>query len=225
MIENNRMMTIISHLVLVVGLLTVALPLWIAFVASTHGQADLVAGRIPILPGEHFIENWSTAITSGLKRAGGVPVGLMLINSLIMAIGIAVGKIAISIISAYAIVYFRFPLRMVIFWMIFLTLMLPVEVRILPTFEVAANLNLLDSYTGLTVPLIASATATFLVPPVLLDRSRRTDGSRPHGRRRPPEVLQGHPAAPVVDKYCRAVCHPVHLWMEPISVAAAHHDR
>ncbi|EKV32713.1 Glycerol-3-phosphate ABC transporter, permease protein UgpE [Caenispirillum salinarum AK4] len=185
MVENNRMLTFVSHLVLVLGLLTVALPLWIAFVASTHGQADLIAGRIPILPGAHFMENWGTAVTSGLKRAGGVPVGLMLFNSLVMAIGIAVGKIAISIISAYAIVYFRFPFRMAIFWMIFLTLMLPVEVRILPTFEVAANLDLLDSYTGLTVPLIASATATFLfrqfflTVPDELTEAARMDGAGP----------------------------------------------
>jgi sn-glycerol 3-phosphate transport system permease protein len=185
MVENNRMLTFVSHLILVLGLMTVALPLWIAFVASTHGQADLVAGRIPFLPGDYFFENWSTALTSGLKRAGGVPVSLMLMNSLIMAIGIAVGKIAISIISAYAIVYFRFPLRMTFFWMIFLTLMLPVEVRILPTFEVAANLDLLDSYTGLTIPLIASATATFLfrqfflTVPEELTEAARMDGAGP----------------------------------------------
>lgn len=185
MVENNRWLTILSHVILVLGLATVALPLWLAFTASTHTQADLVSGVAPILPGGYLLENYSAAITGGLSSAGAAPVGVMLINSLIMAIGIAVGKIAISIISAYAIVYFRFPFRMAIFWMIFLTLMLPVEVRILPTFEVAANLGLLDTYTGLIMPLIASATATFLfrqfflTVPEELTEAARMDGAGP----------------------------------------------
>lgn len=185
MVENNRLLTFVSHLILVLGLATVALPIWMAFSASTHSQADLVSGVAPFLPGAHFLENWGTAISRGLERAGGVPVGLMMVNSMIMALGIAVGKIVISIISAFAIVYFRFPLKSAIFWMIFLTLMLPVEVRILPTFEVAANLNMLDSYVGLTVPLIASATATFLfrqfflTVPDELTEAARMDGAGP----------------------------------------------
>ena len=109
----------------------------------------------------------------------------MMLNSLVMALLIAVGKIAISIISAYAIVYFRFPFRMAIFWIIFITLMLPVEVRIYPTYKIVADLHLLDSYAGLSLPLIASATATLLfrqffmtVPDELLEASR-IDGAGP----------------------------------------------
>src|SRR3546814_10132770 len=86
----------------------------------------------------------------------------MLWNSLVMALAIAIGKIVISLLSAFAIVYFRFPLRMLCFWTIFITLMLPVEVRIVPTYEVVADLGMLNSYAGLSIPLIASATATFL---------------------------------------------------------------
>jgi sn-glycerol 3-phosphate transport system permease protein len=120
-----------------------------------------------------------------MRAAGPTPVGVMIWNSLVMAVTIAVGKIVISILSAYAIVYFRFPLRMVCFWMIFLTLMLPVEVRIMPTFKVVADLGLLNTFAGLTIPLIASATATFLfrqffltVPDELLEAAR-IDGAGP----------------------------------------------
>ncbi len=120
--------------------------------------------------------------TTGTTRE---PVGMMLFNSLVMALSIALGKIVISILSAYAIVYFRFPFRMTVFWLIFITLMLPVEVRIYPTYKIAADLNLLDTYAGLTLPLIASATATLLfrqffmtVPDELLEASR-IDGAGP----------------------------------------------
>ena len=109
----------------------------------------------------------------------------MLLNSLAMAISISIGKIAISLLSAFAIVYFRFPFKMFFFWMIFITLMLPVEVRILPTFEVVADLGMLNSYVGLSIPLIASATATFMfrqmfmtIPDELLE-SARLDGAGP----------------------------------------------
>ena len=135
--------------------------------------------------GNDMIKNYSTVLGTGKETTGGIPVGLMMWNSLVMAVGIVVGKIAISIISAYAIVYFRFPLRMFFFWMIFMTLMLPVEVRILPTFQVVASLGLLNTYTGLTLPLIASATATFLfrqffltVPDELIEAAR-VDGAGP----------------------------------------------
>ena len=110
---------------------------------------------------------------------------MALLNSLIMALGVCVGKIAISIIAAYAVVYFRFPLRMFFFWMIFMTLMLPVEVRIVPTYQVVASLGMLDSYSGLIVPLIASATATFLFRqfflsvPDELTEAARIDGAGP----------------------------------------------
>jgi sn-glycerol 3-phosphate transport system permease protein len=135
--------------------------------------------------GDHAFENYKTVLTTGKKTAGGVPVGLMMLNSLIMAVSIVVGKIAISLISAFAIVYFRFPLRLFFFWIIFMTLMLPVEVRILPTYKIVADLGLLNTYTGLTLPLIASATATFLfrqffmtVPDELVEAAR-VDGAGP----------------------------------------------
>ena len=166
-------------------MLLVALPIWLTFVASTHQTADMLRAPIPVLPGAHLVENYAAVLGYGVQGTGSGPVGLMLLNSTVMALGIALGKIAISILSAFAIVYFRFPFRMLAFWTIFVTLMLPVEVRILPTFEVAAGLHLLNSYWGLTVPLIASATATFLfrqfflTVPDELAEAARIDGAGP----------------------------------------------
>ncbi|MBU0376396.1 ABC transporter permease subunit, partial [Acinetobacter baumannii] len=123
-------------------------------------------------------------LTSGMGNSA-TPVGTMLMNSLIMALGISLGKIAISIISAFAIVYFKFPLRKTFFWLIFVTLMLPVEVRILPTYKVVSDLGMLNSYAGLTIPIIASATATFLFRqffltiPDELAEAARIDGAGP----------------------------------------------
>ncbi|MBM3557366.1 MAG: glycerol-3-phosphate transporter, partial [Alphaproteobacteria bacterium] len=163
MVENRPWVTILSHAVLILGIAVVAFPVWITFVASTHDQATMLSGIAPIWPGDHLVENYKTVLFTGLGAANAAPpVGRMLLNSLVMALSISFGKIAISIIASYAIVYFRFPFRMGFFWMIFITLMLPVEVRILPTFKVVSDLNLLNSYVGLALPLIASATATFL---------------------------------------------------------------
>ncbi|MCS4505050.1 sn-glycerol-3-phosphate ABC transporter permease UgpE [Arhodomonas aquaeolei] len=185
MVENRRWLNLLTHAVLLLGLAVVALPIWMTFVASTLGPGELINPPIPLLPGSHLLANYGEALASGMARAGGVPVGTMLFNSLVMALGIAVGKIAISVISAYAIVYFRFPFRMTVFWLIFLTLMLPVEVRIVPTFQVVSSLGMLNSYAGLTIPLIASATATFLfrqffltVPDEYLEAAR-IDGAGP----------------------------------------------
>jgi sn-glycerol 3-phosphate transport system permease protein len=139
---------------------------------------------MPMLPGGHFLENYSTVIARGSGESG-AGVGRMMVNSLVSALVIAVGKIAISLLSAFAIVYFRFPFRAFAFWMIFVTLMLPVEVRILPTYQVISNLHMLDTYAGLTVPLIASATATFLFRqffltiPDELAEAARIDGAGP----------------------------------------------
>ena len=136
---------------------------------------------MPLLPAGHFWENYRATLLNGV----GVPVGTMLVNSLIMAVSIAVGKIVISLLSAFAIVYFRFPGRSLFFWLIFLTLMLPVEVRIVPTFEVVASFGMLNTYQGLILPLIASATATFLFRqffltiPDELAEAARVDGARP----------------------------------------------
>jgi len=185
MIERRPVLDLVSHLVLLGGIAVVCLPIWLAFVASTHGQGAILSGMMPLLPGDQMLENYRTALSEGQSQSGLPPVGGMLINSLVMALGIAVGKIAISLLSAYAIVYFRFPFRMLCFWTIFITLMLPVEVRIVPTYEVVAGFGLLNSYAGLTIPLIASATATFLfrqfflTVPDELTEAARVDGAGP----------------------------------------------
>lgn len=185
MVENRPVLDFFTHLVLIVGVLIVAFPVYVAFIASTHDAGAFVRGVIPLLPGDNMVATYSQMLDSGLRVAGTPPVWLMLGNSLWMALIIAVGKIAISITSAFAIVYFRFPFRTLAFWIIFVTLMLPVEVRIIPTFSVVANLGMLNSYAGLTLPLIASATATFLfrqffmtVPEELMEAAR-VDGAGP----------------------------------------------
>jgi sn-glycerol 3-phosphate transport system permease protein len=185
MIENRPFVTLVSHVVLILGIVIIAFPIWVTFVAASHDMVRMTQVPLPLLPGGHFFENLSLALTSGVGNAKAQSVGLMLVNSLIMALMIAVGKIAISLLSAFAIVYFRFPFRMMFFWMIFITLMLPVEVRIIPTFEVVANLGMLNNYWGLSIPMIASATATFMfrqvfltIPDELLEAAR-IDGAGP----------------------------------------------
>ena len=185
MIENRPLTTFISHLFLILGVLLVAFPIWITFVAASHDAVRMTQIPLPLLPGDQFFINLKMTLTQSIGGAGSIPTGMMMMNSLIMAMVIAVGKISISLLSAFAIVYFRFPFRMFFFWMIFITLMLPVEVRILPTFEVVANLNMLNSYWGLTIPLIASATATFMfrqifltIPDEMLEAARM-DGAGP----------------------------------------------
>lgn len=150
------------HLVLLIALFLVLLPLYLAFVAASLEAADFLKAPTPFLPGGHFFENIKTVLVSGMAVTGGQSIAPMLMNSLLMALVISLGKILVSVISAFALIYFDFRCKQLFFWMIFFTLMLPVEVRIVPTFQVAANLNLLNSYAGLTLPLIASATATFL---------------------------------------------------------------
>ena len=185
MVENRPWLSFLTHLVLMTGVVIVVFPVYLAFIASTHGSGDFMRGLVPLLPGPHMLENYGRMLTQGISTAGAPPVSIMLMNSTIIAIVIAVGKIAISLLSAYAIVFFKFPFRLLAFWIIFITLMLPVEVRIIPTFAVVANLGLLNSYVGLTLPLIASATATFLfrqffltVPDELMEAAR-VDGAGP----------------------------------------------
>ncbi|MCP5366822.1 MAG: sn-glycerol-3-phosphate ABC transporter permease UgpE [Hyphomicrobiales bacterium] len=185
MVENRPLLTLFSHLVLILGVLVVAFPIWITFVASSHDAVRMTQVPLPLLPGSHFFDNLWQALTEGVGNVKEVSVGTMLLNSLAMALMISIGKIAISLLSAYAIVYFRFPFRMGFFWMIFITLMLPVEVRILPTFKVVADLGMLNNYWGLSIPLIASATATFMfrqvfltIPDELLEAAR-IDGAGP----------------------------------------------
>lgn len=181
MVESRGVGIWLSHIMMIVGVLVIFFPIWLAFVASTVTQPEIVSPPMPLWPGDQFWENYRAALYAGVN----VPVATMLVNSLVMAIGIAVGKIIISLLSAFAIVYFRFPGRMVFFWMIFITLMLPVEVRIVPTFEVVASFGMLNSYSGLILPLIASATATFLFRqffmtiPDELAEAARVDGARP----------------------------------------------
>ncbi|PWD85290.1 sn-glycerol-3-phosphate ABC transporter permease UgpE [Ignatzschineria cameli] len=182
MIENRKGLKVLAHLTIIVTLLMVCFPIYIAIIASTQSAEAVVTAPLSLLPGDHFWENYQTALWGSGKTAT-ISAGRMLWVSLVMTFIIAIGKIAISITSAFAIVYFRFPGRMILFWIIFITLMLPVEVRIIPTFDVVANLHLLNSYAGLTIPLIASATATFLfrqfystVPDELLEAAR-VDGA------------------------------------------------
>jgi sn-glycerol 3-phosphate transport system permease protein len=153
---------IMAHAALGLGVLVFAFPIWITLMGSTHDASTIGRGDVPLLPGPYLIENYVTAWNSGGGRYRNTPAGTMLFNSLVMAMLIAVGKIAISLLSAYAVVFFRFPFRKLAFWLIFITLMLPVEVRIIPTYQVIVSLDLFNSYTGLTLPLIASATATLL---------------------------------------------------------------
>ena len=184
MVENRPLLAMFTHLFLIIGIVIVVFPIYIALVASTHEVQDILT-TVQGWFGSAMIENYSTILISGKESSRGIPVWMMMLNSLIMALGIVIGKISISIISAYAIVYFRFPFRMFFFWLIFVTLMLPVEVRILPTYEVVANLGLLNSYAGLILPLIASATATFLFRqffltiPDELAEAARVDGAGP----------------------------------------------
>jgi sn-glycerol 3-phosphate transport system permease protein len=179
MVENRPWLTFLCHALLIASIVVVAFPLYIAFVASTHTAERMFEIPIPLFPGLEAWNNYATVLAKGVPGASTAPVGRMLFNSLVMALSIAFGKISISILSAFAIVYFRFPLKKFFFWMIFITLMLPVEVRILPTYKVVADLGLIDTYAGLTVPLIASATATFLfrqffltIPDELMEAAR-----------------------------------------------------
>jgi|SRR5690554_483051 len=182
MIERRPLLDAFSHAILLLGVATIAFPLYVAFVASTQTAQEVARAPMSLIPGRHFIDNYLAVLTG----EGGAPdVARMMWVSTVMALVIAIGKIVISILSAFAVVYFRFPLRMFFFWMIFVTLMLPVEVRITPTYDVVADLGLLDTYTGLTLPLIASATATFLfrqffltVPDELIEAAR-IDGAGP----------------------------------------------
>ncbi len=185
MIERRPVLDFISHAVLIAGALIIAFPLYVAFIASTHSLEDVMRMPMSLLPGEHLLENYYQVLTAGSTKGSKAAVFDMLINSTVMALVVPVGKITISILSSFAIVYFRFPLRNFFFWMIFVTLMLPVEVRIIPTFKVMADLGLLNTYAGLTLPLIASATATFLFRqffmtiPDELAEAARMDGAGP----------------------------------------------
>ncbi len=186
MVERRPWLNLISHGVLLLGVLTVAFPVYLTFVAASHTAEAIVQAPMPLLPGGHFWESIFTALGGqGTGPGSKAPVSQMLVVSLISALIIALAKISISLLSAFALVYFRFPFKQVFFWAIFVTLMLPVEVRISPTYKVVSDLGMLNTYAGLTIPLIASATATFLfrqffltVPDELVEAARM-DGAGP----------------------------------------------
>ena len=185
MVERRGFGNWLAYVILLIGILIVAFPVWIAFVASTNDPTTIANGQMGLLPGPDFLKNYAQTLFVGATNSSRAPVGGMMLNSLVMALMISIGKIFISILSAYAIVYFRFRFRMTAFWIIFITLMLPVEVRIYPTYKIVADLGLLDTYAGLSLPLIASATATLLfrqffltIPDELLEASK-IDGAGP----------------------------------------------
>ena len=181
MVQKQGLGIFVSHALILFGIAIILFPIYLAFVASTHDQSALVTPPMPLLPGGQFWENYKEALGSGVN----VPVWTMLINSMVMSLGITIGKIVISLLSAFAIVYFNFRLKMVFFWLIFITLMLPVEVRIVPTYQVIADFGMLNSYSGLIFPLIASATATFLFRQVFMSmpnelvEAAKVDGAGP----------------------------------------------
>lgn len=174
-----------AHFWMVLGVVVVAFPIYYVTIASTHSVQTILRPPLPLLPGPEAAANYGDAFSGGIGRIGGVSLWRLLGNTTLIAMGIALGKIAISMASAYAIVFFRFPFRMACFWLIFITLMLPVEVRIQPTYKVMVDLGLIDTYAGLILPLIASATATLLfrqffmtIPDELLEAAR-VDGAGP----------------------------------------------
>ncbi len=173
----------LAHGILGLGVLLFALPVWVVFAGATQQAGAIARGDLSLIPDLSGFGVYATVLLEG--AAGVQPIWHMLLVSLGMALGIAIGKILISVISAYAVVFFRFPFRKLAFWIIFLTLMLPVEVRIIPTYAVVAGFHLINTFTGLTVPLIASATATLLfrqvfaaVPDELVEAAR-LDGAGP----------------------------------------------
>ncbi len=184
MLERRPFLDLLTYGVLTLGVIIIAFPVYLTVVAATLSAEQVLAVPMSVLPGGHFLENIRTVLSQGVGESAN-PVARMMLNSFIMAMGIALGKIAISILSAFAVVYFRFPLRKLCFWMIFITLMLPIEVRIMPTYKVVSDLGMLNSYGGLIIPIIASATATFLfrqffmTVPDELTEAARIDGAGP----------------------------------------------
>ena len=174
------------HLTLIVAIIVFAFPVYLALIGSTWDAGTIGRGQMPLVPGPNGLDNYLNALTTGQGgRVRGVAVQLLLWNSFQMAIVITFGKIVISILSAYAVAFFKFPLRTFFFWMIFITLILPIEVRIAPTYKVMSDLNLINTFAGLTIPLMASATGTllfrqfFLTIPDELVEAAKIDGAGP----------------------------------------------
>jgi len=184
--RSTRWLRGVPHLVLIIGAIIFLFPVYMALIGSTHDAGTISRGQMPLTPGAETITNYEQAWNAGGgEHVRGVPVQRLMLNSFTMAMGIAVGKIAISVLSAFAVVFFRFPLRMFFFWMIFVTLMLPVEVRIIPTYAVVTDLGMINTFAGITVPLVASATATlifrqfFLSVPDEFVEAAKIDGAGP----------------------------------------------
>ncbi len=161
MVDRSILRRSFPHIVLILGIFIIVFPIWIVFVGSTLSLSDILAAPMQIVPGKLFLHNYARALVEGGKNLG-ASAAVMIQNSTIMALGISVGKIVISLLAAFAIVYFRFALRGFCFGAIFITLMLPVEVRIMPTYKVVSDLGMLNSYWGLILPMTVSATAVFL---------------------------------------------------------------
>jgi sn-glycerol 3-phosphate transport system permease protein len=186
MVERHRFLDFISHSLLVLGVLVIVFPIYLALVGSTHSAQEMAQSPIPLWFGQEAVHNYRTILLGeGPGVTSQVPVARMMWVSLVTALSIAFGKIVISLLSAFAIVYFNFPFRKTVFWGIFITLMLPVEVRIVPTYKVVADFGMINSFAGLTIPLIASATATFLfrqffmTVPDELTEAAKMDGASP----------------------------------------------
>jgi sn-glycerol 3-phosphate transport system permease protein len=183
-IEQSKRQKVLPHVLLWLAIVIILFPIYLVVVASTWTSAEILAAPMPVYPGPHFLENYSRALLEGAKNLGASALTMMS-NSFIMAFGISVGKIVVSLLAAYAIVFFDFKLKRLCFWSIFITLMLPVEVRIMPTYKVISDLGMLNSYWGLILPMIVSATAVFLfrqfflsVPREIAEASQ-IDGARP----------------------------------------------
>jgi sn-glycerol 3-phosphate transport system permease protein len=186
MVERHPFLDLISHALLALGVMVIVFPIYLALVGSTHSAQDMAQSPIPIWFGQDAWLNYRTILLGeGPGVTSQVPVARMRWVSLVTALSIAFGKIVISLLSAFAIVYFNFPFRKAVFWGIFITLMLPVEVRIVPTYQVVADFGMINSFAGLTIPLIASATATFLfrqfflTVPDELAEAAKMDGASP----------------------------------------------
>ena len=184
MIEQSKRQKVLPHVLLWLAIVILLFPIYLVVVASTWTSAEILAAPMPIYPGPHFLGNYSRALLEGAKNLGASALTMMS-NSFIMALGISVGKIIVSLLAAYAIVFFDFKLKRLCFWSIFITLMLPVEVRIMPTYKVISDLGMLNSYWGLILPMIVSATAVFLfrqfflsVPREIAEASQ-IDGAKP----------------------------------------------
>jgi sn-glycerol 3-phosphate transport system permease protein len=186
MVERHRFLDFISHGLLALGVLVIVFPIYLALVGSTHSAQEMAQSPIPLWFGQDAMHNYRAILLGeGPGVSSQVPVARMMWVSLVTALSIAFGKIVISLLSAFAIVYFNFPFRKAVFWGIFITLMLPVEVRIVPTYKVVADFGMINSFAGLTIPLIASATATFLfrqfflTVPDELTEAAKMDGASP----------------------------------------------